>query len=105
MSIEDFLPLMPDTVWVSERVGQDTYGVPQYGSPVAYRARVVYREHRVRAGTGEEKVARGTVWIAGTPAITAEDQIELPDGRTPPVLSVDRFSDERGVHHVVVHFG
>lgn len=105
MPIADFLPLMPETVSVASYTGSDGYGQPQHGSPVDYRARVIYRAKLVRAANGEETVARGEVWLATTTAIDEQDQITLPDGTTPPILMVEQLSDADGPHHTKVAFG
>lgn len=105
MPVSDWLPLMPDTLYHTEFTGRSDYGKPTYGSAVSYRCRVVYKTKNVRDKQGNIVVARGTVWIAGTPTISPEDQITLPDGTTPPILSADLFTDDTGNHHVRCYFG
>lgn len=106
MSISDFADMMPHTVTHEEFASRDEYGLPAYGSPASLKARVSYRPHKVRTPAGDEVVARGEVWLntAGT-TVDTEDRITLPDGSTPPILSVDGLSDELGAHHAKVHFG
>lgn len=105
MGVSDFLDLMPDTVTVEPFAGRDGYGAPSYGAPVQYRARVVYRPNLVHAPDGKEVVARGTVWLATSDAVSTEDRLTLPDGSTPRVVAVERYTDASGVHHVKVAFG
>lgn len=105
MAIADFLPLMIDTIQLAPFTGRNDYGKPTYGAQTPYRSRVVYESHNVRTSDGNEVVARGRVWIAGTPAITAEDQLTLPDATTPPVLVIEKYPDTVGMHHVKVSFG
>lgn len=105
MVITDFADLMPDTVTHAEHAGNDRWGSPSYGSPVSFSARVVYRPESVRAADGAEVVARGHVWLLGSPAVDPKDEITLPDATTPPILAVERFPDENGAHHTKIFFG
>jgi len=105
MSIADWKDLMPDTVGVYELVSRDEYGDPTYGTRASYDARIVRKPTRVIDSAGDEVMAKGMVWIATTATIDPEDAIELPDGTRPPILSVSRFPDESGDHHIKVFFG
>lgn len=105
MAIEDFLDLMPHTVSHAELAGRDDYGKPTYGSAVDYQARVTYKNQKVRASDGSEVVARGVVWIGGTPIISTDDQLTLPDGSSPIILSFEQYADEIGAHHTKIFFG
>ncbi len=96
---------MADTVDVYSIASRDAYGSPNYGTPSSYSARVVRKPTRVVDAAGDEVVARGVVWVATTDTIDPEDRIELPDGTTPPIIAVDRISDEAGDHHIKVYFG
>lgn len=105
MAVDDWKDLLPEEVDVYQLASRDAYGVPAYGSPATYDARVVRKPVRVTDVAGDEVVARGVVWLATTDVIDPEDALELPDGMRPPILRVDRVSDESGVHHVKVYFG
>jgi len=106
MAISDFTDMMPHTIQLSEFSGSnDSYGAPVYNSPVSYAARVSYKPTLVKNKEGEEVVARGVAWVGSAIVVNTEDQIELPDGTTPPVLAVDSLADEDGLHHSKVYFG
>jgi hypothetical protein len=105
MAINDFLELMPHTVSHAELASRDAYGKPVYGSAVDYTARVLYKNQKVRAKDGSEVVARGVVWIGGTPTVSPDDQLTLPDGSTPIILSFEQYADEDGAHHTKIFFG
>ena len=105
MSIADFTDLMADEITHKALSSRDAYGAPTYGTGTAYTARVVFKPTWIRADDGTQVVARGVVWIAGTPNIDPQDQITLPDGTTPPILAVMRIPDENGMHHIRVAFG
>jgi hypothetical protein len=107
MAVSDFLDLMPDTVTYRAVTSRDNYGLPSYGSASSYRARVVYKTLRTTSmSSGQEVLAAGEVWLAGTPSPPdIDDKITLPDGSTPKILNFERFTDEAGVHHTKILFG
>jgi hypothetical protein len=106
MTIEpEYLELMVDTVMIAPATSRNAYGADSYGTPVAHRARVVRKNQMVRTDSGQELVSRTQAWIYGAPGITPRDQITLPDGTHPQILSVDRFPDENGPHHEVAYMG
>lgn len=104
MSIDDWADLFPAVVTIAPYVSRGTYGAKTVGTAVAYSARVIFKNQRVLAPDGTERVARGTVWVQGTPTMTVEDDITLPDGDVPTILSVETIPDEDGIHHVKVMF-
>ena len=102
------LPLMPSTVKVSTRTGHSNYGAPTFaGTTASYRCRVLEAPGYLRDVAGEGIAYRHVAWVRSTGAtsITASDRVTLPDGTTPPVLRVERFSDDNGENHVKVYFG
>jgi hypothetical protein len=108
MSVEDFYDLLPSTVVLEPCIGHGTYGEELYGTPVeGLRARVSYSQKLVPlpGGTGEQVVSRGTVWVAYTGEVKANDRLTLPDGSTPEILLVDQPGDETGIrHHTKITF-
>lgn len=105
MAIKDFLDMMPDTITHEPLTGRDDYGKPTHGASVEYPARVVYKAKWLEAKDGSQVLAKAIVWIGGIPTISPEDKIVLPDSTTPPILSIERYPDEDGLHHVKVFFG
>lgn len=104
MPVSDWADLFPATVTIAPYVSRGTYGARTFGTAVSYSARVINKTQRVMAPDGTERIATGAVWILGTPIVTAEDQITLPDGSTPSILSVQPIPDQDGAHHVKVLF-
>ena len=108
----DFLELMPDTVKVSTRTTHNLYGEPSFAATTSsYRARIVASLGYVRNAEGEEVGYDTVAWVrsTGTASITASDRITLPTGAAPstrpPVVGVERYPDEDGIHHTKVMFG
>jgi len=104
MPISDWSNLMAQTVTIAPFSGTSAYGATTYGAAVSYGARVIYKSKLIRTPDGAEKVARGQVWLATVNAISVQDQITLPDGTTPVILTVEQIPDENGPHHTKVYF-
>ena len=96
---------MPHTITHTEFAGRDSYGKRLFGSSVDYSARVSYKPTKVRTTNGQEELARGVVWILGSPTVIPEDKILLPDGTEPTIMAVDVISDEVGSAHTKIYFG
>ena len=105
MGIEDWSDLFPQTITHAEFAGRDDYGAPAYGSAVEYGARIVGKQKLIKKSDGSEAMSTSLIWILGSPTITTEDQITLPDGSTPPILSVEHFPDADGDHHSKAYLG
>lgn len=103
----DFLSLMSDVIEVAPVDSVDKFGARTYGDAVQYACRIVYGE--VLRQQVDQKMTLGniTVWVAphstsGVPTdITPESLVTLPDGTTPTINSIERYSDEDGSaqHH------
>lgn len=101
-----FRELMPHTVIVSTVATLGVGGGVTYStSSASYRARVVNTNRQVYNSRGQLVAAAQEAWIASTSILSPNSKFTLPDGSTPPVLSVDVFPDEDGHHHVRVTFG
>jgi len=106
MSISDFADLMNQTVSHAESASTSEYGKPAFGSSADYSARVVYKSKLIRKADGSEVLSKGVIWFQSNVDISVEDEVTLPDGTTPPLLIVERYSDETdGFHHTKVFFG
>lgn len=105
MGVSDFTDMMPHTVTHATVASRDTYGAKTYNTATSYTARVTYKPTMVRSADGMEVLARGVVWLMGSPAVDPDDQITLPDSTTPPILAAELIPDEDGAHHTKVYFG
>ena len=103
-----FEELMADTVVVKSLSGLSTdgYGTPTFGSATTYTARVVRKQHLVRAFDGTEQLATTLIYIASTTTFAPETTEITAAGETPgTLLALDAFPDEDGVHHVRASYG
>jgi hypothetical protein len=97
---------LTDTILVSAQASVDAYGKRTLSTAVSYDCRLVYEDRLVRKSDGRDITETGRAIVNGNPAITNNSVIQLPDGTTPVITSIDQITDEFGVaHHVVVGFG
>jgi hypothetical protein len=108
------IEMMTDTVSWSTTTTLSQYGVPTYGTAHAMRARIVEKSGEVRDRTGQVREIRGVIWCVenSTQATgqtftpTADDKVVLPDGTSPPIITVESYPDADGVtHHHKATFG
>jgi len=102
----EFLSLMPSTVTVYAQTARDAYGKQTF-SPAGktVRCRVVPTNDVVRDSNGREIVAGGRVYCFGTPSVSVDSRLVLPDESEPSIVSVQVQNDETGTHHTVITFG
>ena len=68
---------------------RDGYGKPTYGVAAQHPARVEGKVQMVRTATGQERASNTTILLTGQVASGTEDELTLPDGTRPPILSID----------------
>ncbi len=96
----ELLELMPDTVTWYVIGDRDGYGKPTVpGTGTALRARVVRKLVEIRTAEGIVTASRIVAWLASAPGVQPEDRVVLPDGTSPPILAVERYTDEAGANH------
>lgn len=107
MSIDNALTeIMVDTITIASVTAKTAYGVRTWGTATTINhCRVQSGDHKVLDSDGSEKVAVGKVYVPGSPTVTMNDKLTLPDGSQPPILLIDRVGDEIGSHHTVIHYG
>ncbi len=107
MTIETaYLEMMPTTVTIFSQTSSDKYGKPTFsGSGTAVRCRVVPSNKTIRSATGVDVVANGTIYFYGTPTVSVDSKITLPNGDMVFVIDVKVQNDESGSHHTAVSFG
>lgn len=111
-SINDFLDMMPHTVYISRKTGVNDYNAPTFGSRVSYRARIKYGTKLVRSSRGEVVPVSGEMWLATTDFLNEDDQYEFERDTTVSPNSyeilmpvrIDTLPDEDGFHHIKIYF-
>lgn len=96
----DFGDVCNQEITVRLRSGHDQWGkAAAPGVPTTMKARVVFGRRldlRVDPISRDERT-RVTVWTGPTPSLSPEDEVTLPDGTKPLLLTVDKYPDETGV--------
>lgn len=107
MALEaDYLELMPDTVTFYAKSSLDQYGKRTFsGTGTSYRCRIQAVNQLTRDPDGREVTVTGIAYLYGSPDLTTDHKIVLPDGTTPVIYQVNSNRDEAGAHHTVVLFG
>lgn len=101
-----FLDLMPSTVTLYAQSTKDAYGKQAFSATgTAVRCRVVPENRVMRTDDGREVVSTGRVLCYGTPTVTTDHRLVLPDGSDAIILGVQVQNDETGPHHTVIMFG
>lgn len=101
-----FLDLMPSTVTIYAQSSRDAYGKQTFAaSGTEVRCRVVPEIKVIQTPDARDVVAAGRVICYGTPTVTTNSRLRLPDGSDAIVLAVQVQNDEEGPHHTVVTFG
>ena len=105
------LRLMTETIVWSTAGALSSYGVPTWstGNGHSMAARILREHDEIRDKTGGVKEAQGTIWCAAVHGSTfipdTSTRLSLPDGTSPPVLTVETIPDENGTPHHKVKFG
>lgn len=103
----EFNDLMPDGVSIKSvvSVSTDGYGTEVFGTASTYKARVVRKQTLVRTVHGTEELANTTVYVASTSTFAASAQVTVNSTLLGPIMAMEAFPDEDGVHHQKLYFG
>ena len=105
----DFLELMPYTVTVAPKSGQNQYNEPTFGTAVSYQARIAGKIMELRSKKGEEVTTTFELQLDTTDTIAPDAQLTLTGSQwidtTPEIFTVRRVSDENGDSHVQLSCG
>ncbi len=111
--IDEFSDCLKDTAIWRKFVSRNEFGVVTYGDDIEFTARLVELTKLVRDQNGDQVVSRAHVWLGETtdtnleqaPNVKPDDQVELSNGETPVILSIERPQDETGLAtHTKVFF-
>jgi len=101
-----FLTLMPSTVKVYPTATTDSYG-KQTWSGVSVDTRAYVQETGVMITTADNQnvFEQGRVIFYGNPTIVHSSKMELPDGKTPRIISIREYTDTTFPQITIVSFG
>lgn len=104
----EFDELLPHTITLRPKTGQDADRKPTYGAAVESKARIELKSRLIRTAEGAELMGRGTVFAPLASVPSTEDELTLPAGFAPlkpPIMAVLPQYDEDGLHHVEIVIG
>jgi hypothetical protein len=87
---------LTDTVMVAPYTGQDGYGAPTHGTPVATPCRVESRTQVFTNAHGQERVSRALIFFDGTVTLDIRYKLTLEDGTSPAIERVDLWKTPQG---------
>ena len=107
MALEtQFLSMMPDTVTVYPVSSLDNYGKRTWSATgTSYSCRIQATPGLIRDVEGREVVVTATIYLYGSPTLTTDHKVVLPDSSAPVIVSVSRVNDDTGGHHTVIRVG
>lgn len=107
MALEDKLKeLMTDSVTVASVTSTDAYAKHSWGTGTSLaNCRVESGSWKVLSVDGQEVVTSGRVFIPNGPMLTPEHKLTFTDGTSARIVAIERHTDERGSHHLVVYYG
>jgi hypothetical protein len=88
--------LLTDIVQIAPYTGQDGYGTPTYGTPVATPCRVEYRTQVFTNAHGQERVSRALIFFDGTVTLSIRDKLTLEDGTSPAIERLELWKTPQG---------
>ena len=98
--------LMPHTITVKAFVSVNQYGEETYSTAAStFDALVEEHPQFIRNSYGETVLASQISYTHSTSRIPITSLITLPDGSEPALIRSDVYSDEDGIHHIVLFFG
>ncbi len=96
---------MTETVTVKTLTTTDAYGNAVLSTAATAKARIERGTKRTWSKDGTEVVSGVQVYLdRDFPTLTAEGQITMPDGTTPPIRDVKRHRWPNGAHSIEVYF-
>jgi len=108
MLIDALAEFCVSPILIEPYAGQDEYGDPNFGSSVSYQGRIELKNRMVRDDQGQERVARGKIFLQTQDSISPKDRITLPSAYSPTnpeILAIYPVQADEGVDHVVVMIG
>jgi hypothetical protein len=100
----DFLEMMPFTVTVRPHTGQrDRTGKPIFGAARTPKCYIEGRIQTVKNASGQEEVSSEAVYLFDVTPVSNEDEVTMPDGRKPGIITILSLADEKGAYGVVLY--
>lgn len=94
----DLQILLKDQVTLARAISRDEYNKQSYApDPVIIACRLEQKRRLVINKESLPVYSTTALYFDGDPGISHDDQVTLPDGTTPSILSIHVYQDERGI--------
>lgn len=103
----EFDKLLPDGVSTNTlaSVSTDGYGTAVFATGSTFKGRLVRKQQLVRTFAGTEELSQSQLWVASTSTFASSIEFVVNGSTVGPLMSLESFPDEDGVHHVRAFFG
>jgi len=99
--IDDFSAELNQSVSIQALTGHDSWGEPQYATAASKTCYIEKEVRLIRDLKGNEVVSHAQIYLDGAVSVGVEDKVTF-DGRSPPIIRVERQVDEKGAAYVTV---
>jgi len=86
-------------------VSTDGYGTAVMATGSTFKGRHVRKQQLVRTFAGTEELSTSQLWIASTSTFAASIEFVVNGSTIGPLMSLEAYPDEDGVHHSKAFFG
>jgi hypothetical protein len=80
----------------------DAHGKPNYQGGVSTACYIMMQPKLIRDQTGAQVVSSAQIYLVGSSSYSTRDKYQLPDGKTPPVMRIDDYYNDKGVLELTV---
>ncbi len=103
----DFDELLNDAVSTNTlaSVSTDGYGTAVMATGSTFKGRFVRKQQLVRTFAGTEELSQAQLWVASTTTFAASIEFVVNGSTVGPLMSLEAYPDEDGVHHSKAFFG
>ena len=86
-------------------VSTDGYGTAVMATGSTFKGRYVRKQQLVRTFAGTEELSTSQLWVASTSTFAASIEFVVNGSTIGPLMSLEAYPDEDGVHHSKAFFG
>ena len=86
-------------------VSTDGYGTPVMATGSTFKGRWVRKQQLIRTFAGTEELSQSQLWVASTTTFAPSIEFVVNGSTVGPLMSLEAFPDEDGIHHTKAFFG
>jgi hypothetical protein len=98
--------MMPSVITIYPKTSRDGYGKGTFsGSGTAVRCRIQDAQNVSSGSDTRDVIETGVIYCYGTPTVTVDDKVVMPDSKVVKITAIDVVGDDEGLHHTIIRFG